>query len=102
MRLGRGREAVTATRWLVVGNGSLPLSNRCESRDNSFRCVGEEGHHGCHWAPLVGDKAFRWGMRGWGCFDPICVKRPGHPMPHNDGRGTTWWPPEMADRWENP
>lgn len=70
---------------------------RCTSTHGSFRCVGSEDHAGPHWAPTTGDRAFRWGMSGWGCFDPMCVKSPGHERPHNDGKGCSWWPMDAED-----
>ena len=73
------------------------IASRCKSTDGSLRCVGTEDHAGPHWASLVGDRAMRWGMRGIGCFDPGCVKEPGHGRPHNDGKGTSWWPMDAED-----
>ena len=76
--------------------GNLP-DNRCESRSLVYRCVREYAHEGIHYAPLEGNRAWRWGMSGWGCCDPKCICEPNHELPHRDGRGTSWWPIEDGD-----
>lgn len=70
----------------------IGLTGRCDSVRGSLRCVGTTGHASPHWAPTTGHRAMRWGMSGEGCFDPDCVKTPGHQAPHNDGKGRSWWP----------
>ena len=36
----------------------------------------------------------RWGMVGYGCPDPECIRAPGHDMPHRNGKGVSWVPIE--------
>ena len=74
---------------------AVDLLRRCESVDGVYRCQGDAGHAGAHWADVGRSPAvLRWGMRGYGCFDPECVRAPGHPTPHRNGRGRSWWPIE--------
>jgi hypothetical protein len=75
------------------------MSARCDSVDGSNRCMGEPDHAGPHWADVGRSPAvLRWGMRGYGCADTLCNRKPGHELPHRDGRGVSWWfVPKDAD-----
>lgn len=67
-------------------------ATRCDSTDGVWQCIRYADHAGPHLANFDGNLALRWGMRGFGCCDPWCVRRPNHPGEHNDGNGVTWWP----------
>lgn len=79
---------------------------RCRSWHKSLRCQGELDHAGAHWADVGRSPAvLRWGMVGYGCADPECIRAPGHDMPHRDGKGISWvpvdpdffmWDPELG------
>lgn len=66
---------------------------RCVSEQGSYRCQGSRNHRSAHWADVGRSPAvLKWGMVGYGCSDPTCIRRPGHEMPHRDGKGVSWVP----------
>lgn len=68
---------------------------RCNAEFGTLRCQGEIDHPGDHWADngTRTNAVLRWGVHSfYGCPDPSCVRKPGHPMPHRDGRGHSWEP----------
>jgi len=71
-----------------------PSLVRCSSIHGQYRCQSEvEEHELPHWAQLVDEAAaIRWGVVEIGCYDPQCKEKPGHQLPHRDGRGCSWVP----------
>ena len=74
---------------------SVTVPDRCESVQGSLQCQGSKNHRSPHWANTHGHAGPRWGLSDYGCLVGIeqglvCRKTPGHPLPHNNGKGMSW------------
>lgn len=66
---------------------------RCDAENGSYRCGLTIAHEGPHRVVTGPSRAFFWGeFAKSGCVEWPCIKKPGHALPHSDGKGRSWSP----------